>query len=216
MSQPPARPSSDSLHAGFLQILPRIERHGRVYFRHLKCAHRKADAVAEMVALAWQWYLRLVSRGKDPSQFAAAIATFAARQVRCGRRLGGREKSNDVLSPVGAAAAGLQGRVVVRAESAPGHHTGSCSRPGLLPPGLSLLAPHPSRARSPTDRGPDARREHVKHGPEVRPQPRPGQPVASASSWRTGDASPGRTGSKRSGTSTLTAITRPHSPNEKR
>jgi hypothetical protein len=31
-----------------------------------------------MVALAWRWYVRLVKRGKDPSQFSSALASFAA------------------------------------------------------------------------------------------------------------------------------------------
>ena len=87
------------LQAAFLnEILPRIERHGHVIFRDFKCPDRQEEAIAEMVALAWLFFVRLVRQGKDPMQFPSAIATFAARQVRSGRRLCGQEKSKDVLS----------------------------------------------------------------------------------------------------------------------
>jgi hypothetical protein len=89
-----------SLHAAFLAILPRIELHGRVYFRHVRCPHRRADCVAEMVALCWKWFLRLVERGKDPAWFPTTLATFAARHVRTGRLLCGQENGKDALSPV--------------------------------------------------------------------------------------------------------------------
>src|SRR5262249_14966226 len=69
------------------------------YFRHLKCWHRLQEALAEMVALAWKWFLRLVANGKDAAAFPATIAAFAARAVRSGRRLCGQEKAKDVLSP---------------------------------------------------------------------------------------------------------------------
>jgi hypothetical protein len=87
-----------SVHIRFLAILPRIETHGQIYFRHLKCPHRREDAVAEMVAICWRWFIRLVKQGKDPTQFPSALATFAARAVRAGRRLGRIERPKDVLS----------------------------------------------------------------------------------------------------------------------
>jgi hypothetical protein len=82
----------------FVSILPRIEKHGQVYFRHLRCPHQKEDAIAEMTAISWRWVIRLTQRGKDPTAFVSAIATFAARAVRSGRRLCGMERPNDVLS----------------------------------------------------------------------------------------------------------------------
>jgi hypothetical protein len=87
------------LHAGFLALLPRIQLHARVYFRHIRRPEQKADLIAEVVALAWKWYVSLIERGKDPSRFPSALATFAARAVRSGRRLVGMEKPRDVLSP---------------------------------------------------------------------------------------------------------------------
>jgi hypothetical protein len=91
-------PSTCHLHAVFLAMLPRIQRHGRVYFRDVKNAERRDEFLAEMIALSWVWFVRLVRRGKDPANFVSAIATFAARAVRSGRRLCGQERAKDVLS----------------------------------------------------------------------------------------------------------------------
>src|SRR5262249_50406713 len=87
------------LQARFLSILPRIELHGRISFRHVRCAARRDDAVAEVVALAWKWHLRLAQRGKDATQVPSALATFAAPAVKAGRGVCGRERARDVLSP---------------------------------------------------------------------------------------------------------------------
>jgi hypothetical protein len=81
-------------------VLPKVLSHGRVYFRHLRSAERKEEYVAEMVALAWKWHLRLAERGKDSTRFPTALATFAARAVRSGRKLAGMDRSKDVLSPL--------------------------------------------------------------------------------------------------------------------
>src|SRR4029450_4814681 len=102
---PMARPTTspvrlpDALHAEFLTLLPRVELHGRVYFRHVRSPEAKEEAVAEMVALCWLWFVRLTRRGKDPLTFGSALATFAARAVRSGRRLCGIDRARDVLSP---------------------------------------------------------------------------------------------------------------------
>ena len=93
---PPLPPSLKDL---FLALLPKIELQGRFFFRHLQCPHSRQEAIAEMVALAWKWFLRLAERGKDAGQFPSALATFAARAVCSGRRLCGMDAANDVLSP---------------------------------------------------------------------------------------------------------------------
>jgi hypothetical protein len=89
------------LHARFVLLLPRIELHGRIYFRHLRCPHRKADAIQEMRALAWKWFLSLIERGKDPADFVATFVGFLARAVKCGRRVAGMLKAKDVMNPLG-------------------------------------------------------------------------------------------------------------------
>jgi hypothetical protein len=94
-------PSLDALQAAFLTlVLPKVLSHGRVYFRHLKSAERQEECIAEMVALTWRWHLRLAERGKDATRFPSALATFAARAVRSGRRLAGMDRAKDVLSPL--------------------------------------------------------------------------------------------------------------------
>jgi hypothetical protein len=94
----PTPPAPDPLHARFLALLPGIEVHAGIYFRDIKCPDRKEDCVQQAVALAWVWFHRLAARGRDPGQFASALATFAARAARCGRRVAGQESANDVLS----------------------------------------------------------------------------------------------------------------------
>src|SRR5262249_41408743 len=86
------------LHARFLALLPKIELHGQIFFRYLKCLHSRQEAIAEMVALAWKWVVRLAERGKDACQFVSALATFAARAVYSGRRVCGMDPGKDVLS----------------------------------------------------------------------------------------------------------------------
>jgi len=43
--------------------------------------------------------IRLRKKGKNPNRFVSAIATFAAKAARSGRRLCGQEKAKDALSP---------------------------------------------------------------------------------------------------------------------
>jgi hypothetical protein len=81
-------------------VLPRVEAHGRVYFRHVRCPHRREELLAELSALCWQWFVRLARRGKDARQFVSALATYAARAVGSGRRLCGHERCREALSPV--------------------------------------------------------------------------------------------------------------------
>ncbi len=96
----PAAPPIPHLHADFLTILPRIELHARISFRGPRCPDHRAEAVAETLALCWRHFVRLVERGKDPLAIPTVLAAYAARHVRCGRRLCGREKGKDVLSPL--------------------------------------------------------------------------------------------------------------------
>ncbi len=83
----------------FVVFLPRIERRAQIYFRDLRCPARRADSVAEAVAIAWKWFVRLIKRGKDATKFIGALAKLAARAVGSGRRASGQVRSNDILSP---------------------------------------------------------------------------------------------------------------------
>ncbi len=95
-----ANPSLDQLQASFLSIVPIIQRHGQIYFRYLKCRDQKADRIAEMVALCWKWFVRLAERGKDATRFPTVLASFAARAVRCGRKVAGMNKATDVMNEI--------------------------------------------------------------------------------------------------------------------
>jgi hypothetical protein len=97
----------DAAHAAFLSLLPRIELHGRVYFRDVASPELREELIAEMVALCWQWFVRLLSQGKDPHEFPSALASYAARAVQSGRKFCGQEPAKEVLSPLAQARHGF-------------------------------------------------------------------------------------------------------------
>jgi hypothetical protein len=66
-------------HAGFLCVLPRIERHARIYFRDVQCTAKRQDLIAETIALTWSWYRRLMKKGKDATKFVSALSRHQAR-----------------------------------------------------------------------------------------------------------------------------------------
>jgi len=90
--------SVEELQVRFLGILPRIEQHAKIAFRHVVCREKRADLIAETVALAWRWFQRLAERGKDATQFPSVLANYAARAVRSGRRVCGQLKPRDAMS----------------------------------------------------------------------------------------------------------------------
>lgn len=90
--------SLDQARSDFVAAMPRLVRHGKVYFRHVRCKHKKADCISEMLGLSWKWWTRLVQRGKNPNGFVSTLASFAARAVRSGRRVCGQERAKDTLS----------------------------------------------------------------------------------------------------------------------
>jgi hypothetical protein len=98
----PFQPSALArLHALFVQVvLPRVQQHARIYFRHIPCRDQRAERVAEAIGLAWKWFLSLAEKGKDATRFPSALATYAARAVRSGRRAIGQERAHDILSPL--------------------------------------------------------------------------------------------------------------------
>jgi hypothetical protein len=94
------RQTMAGLHALFLLMLPRIEQHAQIHFRHVRCPQQKDEVIAEAVALSWKWVVRLTQRGKEVQSFVSVIASFAVKAVKSGRRLCGQEKAKDVLSPL--------------------------------------------------------------------------------------------------------------------
>ena len=88
-----------TLHAEFANYLPLFRAHARYVFRFLRAEERN-EKVQEAVASAWQSFVRLKQRGKCVAEFSSALARFAAKAVRNGRRVGGPQSSTDVLSPL--------------------------------------------------------------------------------------------------------------------
>jgi len=82
----------------FLALVPKIQTHAAIYFRGIRCPAKRADKIAECVALAWKWLVRLHEKGKDVTQFPMVFVFLVARAVKSGRRLCGQEKARDVLS----------------------------------------------------------------------------------------------------------------------
>lgn len=87
-------------------IFPRATIHARVVLRDLNPDCRE-ELRQEMYGLLWKWTLRLVERGKDPSKFPSVLVIFAARHVRAGRRLCGKNTLKDVMSFVAQLAHGF-------------------------------------------------------------------------------------------------------------
>jgi hypothetical protein len=94
----------------FLAMLPRIRRQALIAFRD-RGAEARQELAAEVVANAFCAYTRLVRRGKHDLAYPTPLAQFAIRQVRDGRRVGGRLKATDILSP---SASRLHGLTVER------------------------------------------------------------------------------------------------------
>jgi hypothetical protein len=93
--------SARDLHDRFVTLLlPRLVTHASVKFRLHKCRARRDEAIQECLSLAWQWYVRLCRRGKDPIDFPVAFVGYVVRAVKSGRRLCGIERARDVLSPL--------------------------------------------------------------------------------------------------------------------
>ena len=86
--------------AGFLlSVLPAVRTHAGIQFRHLPPVHRE-EAVQEAVAAACVSYRRLAARGRLHAARPGMLADFAAKHVRSGRHVGGRQDAaRDVMSP---------------------------------------------------------------------------------------------------------------------
>jgi hypothetical protein len=85
-------------HSDFLALQPIVERHAHVAFRHMPAVERE-EAACEAVAAAFESFVRLKARGKDPVRdFPSSMATYAVLHVHAGRHVGGHASSTDVLN----------------------------------------------------------------------------------------------------------------------
>ena len=91
-------------------MLPQIRRQASTAFRNQRSEARE-DLIQEVVANSYRAWVLLVRRGKESVVYPTPLAQFAIRQVRDGRRVGGRLNGQDILSP---AAGRLHGFTVQR------------------------------------------------------------------------------------------------------
>jgi hypothetical protein len=82
----------------FLEMLPTIRYVASFAFRRRPRLVRE-ELMSEVVANCFVAFRRLVARGKADLAYASALAWYAVRQVRQGRRVGNRCQVRDVLSP---------------------------------------------------------------------------------------------------------------------
>jgi hypothetical protein len=97
-------------HDRFLAMLPQIRRQASAAFRGQRSEARE-ELIQEVVANSYRAWVLLVRRGRESVVYPTPLAQFAIRQVRDGRRVGGRLNGQDILSP---AASRLHGFTVQR------------------------------------------------------------------------------------------------------
>jgi hypothetical protein len=91
------RKSPPAWHAAFEAMIPAIETHAKMVFRHLDSDARE-EAVQETVCNACQAYVRLVELGKADMAYPSVLARFGVGQTKEGRKVGGRLNIRDVSS----------------------------------------------------------------------------------------------------------------------
>jgi hypothetical protein len=81
----------------FVALLPTILNYVTPAFRKLK-PEAQAEAVQEAVASSYVAFSRLVRQGRESLVYPTVLAGFAIKQVRAGRRVGGRLNVQDISS----------------------------------------------------------------------------------------------------------------------
>jgi hypothetical protein len=81
----------------FVLIIPVIRNHARVSFCKMQ-PEEKEELIEECLANAFRAYARLLELGKHDLIYPTVLAKFAVKQVRSGRRVGGKLNCQDVLS----------------------------------------------------------------------------------------------------------------------
>ena len=93
----PCKKSPPAWHADFEAMLPLIEAHAKIAFRHLK-PEACEEAVQEAICNACQAYARLVELERTDVAYPGVLARFGVRQTRMGRKVGGKLNCRDLLS----------------------------------------------------------------------------------------------------------------------
>ena len=84
-------------HAAFEAMIPIIEKHAKISFRHLNPDARE-EAIQETICNACQAYFRLVEQSKTEVAHASVLASFGVAQTREGRKVGSSLNVCDVSS----------------------------------------------------------------------------------------------------------------------
>lgn len=84
-------------HQAFLAMMPIIETHARISFRHLDPEARQ-EAVQECIANAMVAYVRLIQLRKVDLAYPTVLARYAVAQVKDGRKVGGKLNVLDISS----------------------------------------------------------------------------------------------------------------------
>jgi len=89
--------SPPAWHADFEKMIPAIETHARICFRHLDNESRE-EAIQEVICNACQAYVRLIEQNKTDKAHASVLASFGVAQTREGRKVGNSLNIHDVSS----------------------------------------------------------------------------------------------------------------------
>jgi hypothetical protein len=81
----------------FLEMLPQIRDQARHAFRKEQ-PERGEELLAETLANCWVAFARLMDRGLGDVIYPTPLVQYAIKQVRDGRRVGGKLNANDVSS----------------------------------------------------------------------------------------------------------------------
>ena len=91
------RKSPPAWQDAFMEMVPAIEIHARISFKHLG-AEAREEAIQEVVCNACCAYARLVELKKTDLAYPSALARFGVAQTKDGRKVGGTRNCGDVLS----------------------------------------------------------------------------------------------------------------------
>lgn len=84
-------------HEDFMAMMPVIETHAKIAFRHLNPEARE-EAVQEVLCNACSAFARLVELGKTDLAYPTVLARYGVAQVKGGRKVGCRLNIRDILS----------------------------------------------------------------------------------------------------------------------
>ena len=173
-----------SQHARFLAMLPQIRRQALIAFRNQRFEVRE-ELIQEVIANSYRAWVLLVRRGKESVVYPTPLAQYAIRQVRGGRRVGGRLNLQDILSPQARRHYGITIERIDRRDpqdgvwneharrrpkSRPGRNGGGAS-------GFDRLAAHAVEAKSPDCEGVVVGGDDQCRGQAIRVERGQGQPV---------------------------------------